>query len=75
MALEGKLFLAGPYDEKLIQTIETSMQKLLHQPVHFVVRQDSRLIGGFRAIVDGNLYDASILTKTQRMLGCMTHES
>ena len=31
------------------------------------------LIGGFIAMIDGRLYDASLLTKTEQLLGYLTN--
>lgn len=60
--------MAGPYNEDTVKSVAAHFEKLLGQPVTFAVTQDDKLIGGFRALVDGKLYDASIATQTERML-------
>lgn len=73
--LTGKLYISGPYDYVMVDKITAGFEKLLGQQVEFVVKQDKQLIGGFRAMIDGRLYDASIATKIDHMLRHLKDES
>lgn len=75
MALTGKLYMAGPYDENTIQDITQRFEEKLGDKVDFVVKQDEHLIGGFRAMINGTLYDASVLTKMDNILIFLKSES
>ena len=75
MSYQGKLYIAGPYDESCIDNITQALSKMLGQPVSLDVEEDASLIGGFRAIVDGKLYDASLLTQCKQIRRHLTRQS
>ncbi len=60
MALRGELYTAGPFGEEQIESIKQHFLELLGQPVSFEVKRNEALIGGFLAIIDGKVYDASV---------------
>ena len=60
MALKGELYTAGPFGEEQIESVKQHFKKLLGQDVVFDVRRNEALIGGFLAIIDGKVYDASV---------------
>ena len=59
MALKGELYIAGPFDEEQIGSIEKHFAELLGEDVAFEIKKNDGLIGGFLAIIDGKVYDAS----------------
>ena len=60
MALRGELYTAGPFGEEQIASVKRHFNELLGQEVSFEVKQNEALIGGFLAIIDGKIYDASV---------------
>ena len=60
MALRGELYTAGPFGEEQIASVKKHFNELLGQEVNFEVKQNEALIGGFLAIIDGKIYDASV---------------
>ncbi len=60
MALKGELYTAGPFGEEQIESVKQHFEKLLGQEVSFDVKRNDALIGGFLAIIDGKVYDASV---------------
>ena len=65
MMHKGELYIAGPCDDKLISNIEAQFSRILGGEVTFDVQRDERLIGGFLAMVDGKVYDSSILSRVK----------
>ncbi|HWR24474.1 MAG TPA: F0F1 ATP synthase subunit delta [Feifaniaceae bacterium] len=65
MTHKGELYIAGPYDDALISNIEAQFSRILGGEVTFDVQRDERLIGGFLAMVDGKVYDSSILSRVK----------
>ena len=59
MALKGELYIAGPFDEEQIGSIRKHFAELLGEDVDFEIKKNDGLIGGFLAIIDGKVYDAS----------------
>ena len=59
MALKGELYIAGPFDEEQIGSIRKHFAELLGEDVNFEIKKNDGLIGGFLAIIDGKVYDAS----------------
>ena len=59
MALKGELYIAGPFDEGQIGSIRKHFAELLGEDVNFDIKKNDGLIGGFLAIIDGKVYDAS----------------
>ena len=60
MALRGELYTAGPFGEEQIASVKKHFNELLGQEVSFEVKRNEALIGGFLAIIDGKIYDASV---------------
>ncbi len=60
MALRGELYTAGPFGEEQIESVKRHFNEMLGQEVSFEVKQNETLIGGFLAIIDGKIYDASV---------------
>ncbi|MDP3448896.1 MAG: F0F1 ATP synthase subunit alpha [Eubacteriales bacterium] len=60
MALKGELYTAGPFGEDQIESVKRHFIELLGQEVSFEVKHNEALIGGFLAIIDGKIYDASV---------------
>ncbi|MEA4871090.1 MAG: F0F1 ATP synthase subunit alpha [Christensenella sp.] len=60
MALRGELYTAGPFGEEQIESVKRHFKELLGQEVSFEVKRNEALIGGFLAIIDGKVYDASV---------------
>lgn len=60
MALQGTLYVAGPFDTAALDKITEHFSRLLGQGVSFDLRRDEKLIGGFLAMVDGKIYDSSV---------------
>jgi len=60
MALRGELYTAGPFGEEQIESVQKHFNELLGQEVSFEVKRNEALIGGFLAIIDGKIYDASV---------------
>ena len=60
MALKGELYTAGPFGEEQIESVKRHFNEMLGQEVSFEVKQNEALIGGFLAIIDGKIYDASV---------------
>ena len=60
MALKGELYTAGPFGEEQIESVKQHFKELLGQEVSFDVKRNEALIGGFLAIIDGKVYDASV---------------
>jgi len=60
MALRGELYTAGPFGEDQIESVKQHFKELLGQEVNFEVKRDEALVGGFLAIIDGKIYDASV---------------
>lgn len=59
----ARLFIAGPYRSEDIEQIETQFSTLLGEEIRFEVEIDETLIGGFVALINGRLYDASVKTQ------------
>ncbi|HOG00885.1 MAG TPA: F0F1 ATP synthase subunit delta [Clostridia bacterium] len=63
MELKGELYIAGPFGEAQISSVGAHFARLLGREVVFEVRRDESLIGGFLAMVDGKVYDASVASR------------
>lgn len=63
MALKGDLYIAGPFSDAQVQDIGARLTTLTGQEVSLNVKRDDKLIGGFKAMVDGKVYDSSVLAR------------
>ena len=59
------LRIAPPYTQAQISKIEAEFSVRLEQDVQFTVEEDSSLLGGFIAMIDGTVYDNSLATRLQ----------
>lgn len=59
-ALHGKLWTSGRMSAEQLRSVEERFSTLLARSVVFDVQQDSALLGGFVAQIDGKTYDASL---------------
>ena len=75
MLVQGKLFIAQPYSEEMVERITNEFSALLNKTVVFTVVEDESLIGGFRAAISGKLYDASLVTRTRVALARLVSEA
>lgn len=60
---KGILYVAGPFGQADVCGIEERFSKMLGDKVVFDIKKNDELIGGFMAMVDGKVYDASILAQ------------
>ncbi|MEA4919566.1 MAG: F0F1 ATP synthase subunit delta [Clostridiaceae bacterium] len=60
---KGILYVAGPFGQADACGIEERFSKMLGDKVVFDIKKNDELIGGFMAMVDGKVYDASILAQ------------
>jgi F-type H+-transporting ATPase subunit alpha len=75
MALRGELYTAGPFGEDQIESVKQHFYALLGQEVSFEVKQNEALIGGFLAIIDGKIYDASVAYRIKEAQHLLTTNS
>ena len=75
MALKGELFTAGPFGEEQIESIKQHFRDLLGQEVSFDIKQNEALIGGFLAIIDGKIYDASVAYRVKEAQHVLANNS
>lgn len=53
------LLIASPHDEATIAAIRDGFSTRFGQELDFEVVEDNKILGGFIAIIDGKVYDAS----------------
>lgn len=53
------LLISSPYDEGIIKSIRDGFTKKLGKAPDFEVVENDNILGGFIAIIDGKVYDAS----------------
>ncbi|MEZ4508898.1 MAG: F0F1 ATP synthase subunit delta, partial [Eubacteriales bacterium] len=75
MALKGELYTAGPFGEEQIESIKQHFRDLLGQEVSFDIKQNEALIGGFLAIIDGKIYDASVAYRVKEAQHVLANNS
>ncbi len=75
MALKGELFTAGPFGEEQIESIKQHFRDLLGQEVSFDIKQNEALIGGFLAIIEGKIYDASVAYRVKEAQHVLANNS
>ena len=75
MALRGELYTAGPFGEEQIESIKRHFNEMLGQEVSFEVKQNEALIGGFLAIIDGKIYDASVAYRVKEAQHTLVNNS
>jgi len=57
------LLIAAPYDEATIKAIRDGFSKQFGKELDFEVVEDNKILGGFIAIIDGKVYDASFSSR------------
>jgi F0F1-type ATP synthase delta subunit len=57
------LIIAAPYDEATIKEIRDGFSRQYGKELDFEIVEDSKIIGGFIAIIDGKVYDASFSSR------------
>ena len=75
MALRGELYTAGPFGEEQIESVKRHFNEMLGQEVSFEVKQNEALIGGFLAIIDGKIYDASVAYRVKEAQHTLVNNS
>ena len=63
------LKIAGPFDKVDLGKITDGFEKRLNKQIDFEIVEDSSLIGGFIAYIDGKVYDASIALQLKNIRG------
>jgi len=61
------LIVASSDDKALIKTVSESFIKELGHPIDFEIIQDEKISGGFIAIIDGKVYDASFSARLNEL--------
>lgn len=57
------LLIASPYDEATLRAIRDGFSRQYGQELNFEVVEDKKIIGGFIAIIDGKVHDASFSSR------------
>jgi F0F1-type ATP synthase delta subunit len=57
------LLIASPYDEATLKEICKGFSRQYGQELDFEVVEDNKIIGGFIAIIDGKVHDASFSSR------------
>jgi F0F1-type ATP synthase delta subunit len=57
------LLIAPPYDEETVLRIRRGFAERLGEEPDFEVIEDKKLLGGFVAIIDDRVYDASFSSR------------
>ena len=68
MLFSGTVYTAGPANGAIKDSIERHFETILGQRAILTFYEDDSLIGGFRAVINGKMYDASLLAKTKNIL-------
>lgn len=66
------LIVTSKNDEKLIESIRTGFEEKFDSKLDFEVRENPRITGGFIAIIDGKVYDASYTSRLHELSRQMT---
>jgi len=61
------LIVASKKDEKLISSICTGFESKLNEKLDFEVIESTKIAGGFIAVIDGNVYDASFSSRLHEL--------
>jgi F0F1-type ATP synthase delta subunit len=57
------LLLAAPYDEATVKAIKNGFSKQYGRELDFEIIEDNKILGGFIAIIEGRVYDASFSSR------------
>ncbi|MCL2125148.1 MAG: F0F1 ATP synthase subunit alpha [Oscillospiraceae bacterium] len=61
------LIVASAQDESLVASIRTGFERKFNTVLDFDIVEDDKIAGGFIAIVDGNVYDASFSSRLKEI--------
>ena len=65
--LKAVLMVTSPYDDKVVKLIEERFTEMTGDKIIFEIRADDSLIGGFKAFINGQIYDASVASRIAGM--------
>lgn len=57
------LLLAAPYDEATVKAVKDGFSKQYGRELDFEIVEDNKILGGFIAIIEGRVYDASFSSR------------
>ncbi|MGI5970826.1 MAG: F0F1 ATP synthase subunit delta [Oscillospiraceae bacterium] len=66
------LTIAPSFDEAAVKSVCDEFSALYGKPLDFDVVRDEKLIGGFIAMIDGKIYDASFSSRLNEIYRSMT---
>jgi F0F1-type ATP synthase delta subunit len=66
------LMIAPSFDERTVRLVCDDFAAYIGEPLDFDVIRDEKLIGGFIAMIDGKVYDASFSSKLNEICRQMT---
>ncbi|MFZ5975990.1 MAG: F0F1 ATP synthase subunit delta [Bacillota bacterium] len=64
---EGELITSMPLDDDTKEYIAREFEKMLGAPVRFKTRIDDSILGGFIAVINGRVYDGSVLASMKTL--------
>lgn len=64
--------VAPSFDDKAVRLVCDEFNALMGKPLDFDVIKDEKLIGGFIAMIDGKVYDASFSSRLNEICRQMT---
>jgi len=67
------LIVASKNDEHLISSIKTGFENKFDRALDFEIVESRKITGGFIAVIDGNVYDASFSSRLHELSRQMTH--
>lgn len=65
--IEGELITSMPIDNDTLEYISREFEKKLGTPVRFKKRIDESILGGFIAVINGRVYDGSVLANMKTL--------
>lgn len=68
------LLIASPYDETMIKAIRDGFSKQYGEELDFEIIEDNKILGGFIAIIDGKVYDASFSSRLHEISRQLSNE-
>lgn len=68
------LLIASPYDEATIKAIKDGFSKQYGEELDFEIVEDNNILGGFIAIIDGKVYDASFSSRLHEISRQLSNE-
>lgn len=66
--------IASPYDEATIKAIRDGFSKKYGEELDFEIIEDNKILGGFIAIIDGKVYDASFSSRLHEISRQLSNE-